>query len=80
MWGKKTRCGSHEMFEFLEKKCQRDHQMKQEKINLKREEQEVMTAVMEQQQQPLQNFRLFLNHQTQQPQAMLAILEKVDKK
>ena len=54
--------------------------MKQEEINLKREEQEVMTAVMKQQKQPLQNFRLFLNHQTQQPQAMLAILEKVDKK
>ena len=31
---KKTRRGSHEMFEFLETKCERDHQLKQEEISL----------------------------------------------
>lgn len=78
---KKTRRSSHEMFEFLEKKCERDHQMKQEEISLRREEQETMTAMMKQQQQQLQNLQaMFLNQQTQQTQAMLAILEKVVKK
>ena len=78
---KKTRRGSHEMFEFLETKCERDHQMKQEEISLRSEKQETMTAMMKQQQQQLQNLQaMFLNQQTQQTQAMLAILDKVVKK
>ena len=78
---KKTRRSSHEMFEFLEKKCRRDHEMKQEEISLRREEQEAITAMMKQQQQQLQNLQaMFLNQQTQQTQAVLAILEKVFKK
>ena len=51
------------MFEFLEKKCERDHQMKQEEISLRREEQETMTEMMKQQRQNLQ--AMFLNQQTQ---------------
>ena len=75
---KKTRRGSQEMFEFLETKCERDHQMKQEEISLRREEQETITAMMKQQQKQLQNLQaMFLNQQTQQTQAMFAILEKV---
>ena len=75
---KKTRRGPHEMFEFPEKNCERDHQMKQE-INLRREEQETMTKMMKQQQKQLHNLQaMFLNQQTQQTKAMLAILEKVE--
>ena len=53
---KKTRRTSHEMFEFPEKKCETDHQMKQE-INLRRKEQETMTKMMRQQQKQLQNLQ-----------------------
>ena len=74
---KKTRRSSHEMLEFLENKSERDHQMKQE-LNLRRSEQEAMTAMMRQQQQQLQNLQaMFVSQQTQ---AMLALLEKVVKK
>lgn len=77
---KKTRRSSHEMLEFLENKSERDHQMKQE-LNLRRSEQEAMTAMMRQQQQQLQNLQaMFVSQQTQQTQAMLALLEKVVKK
>ena len=78
---KKTRRSSHEMLEFLENKSERDHQMKQEELNLRRSEQEAMTAMMRQQQQQLQNLQaMFVSQQTQQTQAMLALLEKVVKK
>ena len=66
---------------FLENKSERDHQMKQEELNLRRSEQEAMTAMMRQQQQQLQNLQaMFVSQQTQQTQAMLALLEKVVKK
>lgn len=72
---------SVDWFEFLENKFSRDHQMKQEELNLRRSEQEAMIAMTQQQQQQLQNLQaMFLNQQTQQTQAMLAILEKVVKK
>lgn len=75
---KKTRRSSHEMLEFLKNKSERDHQMKQEELNVRRSEQEAMTAMMRQQQQQLQNLQaMFVSQQTQ---AMLALLEKVVKK
>ena len=52
--------------------------MKQEELNLRRSEQEAMTAMMRQQQQQLQNLQaMFVSQQTQ---VMLALLEKVVKK
>lgn len=75
---KKTRRSSHEMLEFLENKSERDHQMKQEELNLRRSEQEAITAMMRQQQQQVQNLQaMFVSQQTQ---AMLVLLEKVVKK
>lgn len=66
------------MLEFLKNKSERDHQMKQEELNVRRSEQEAMTAMMRQQQQQLQNLQaMFVSQQTQ---AMLALLEKVVKK